>query len=404
MSPPPRVLSLAVLALALLPTQARAHPWMIRHGYQGCGLCHQDPSGAGLLTAYGRAQSELVLASRFGTRAASEEASRASQFVLGLVPLPDWLLLGVSYRGAELLVRSETVDAAGNHHVSSDARYVQMVADLRAGLRLSRFRAAVTVGWAPGKPSPVSLSRNPTQNVTSREHWLGWTLGEDESGLLRAGRIPLPFGLRNVEHTSWVRVATGTDVDKGQQHGLALALTAERVRGELMLIVGNLQLSPDVYRERGFAGYVETMLGTSVALGFSSKVTRVEHDLTSGSPALNQAHGLFMRWVIQPRLALLAEADGLFKSILGTGRFESGGVAWAQLDWEPWQGLHLMPALETWRQYGDGGTAAFGEWVTVDWFVHSHVELRLDVIFRQIPPSRGASSSIVGLAQVRVLL
>lgn len=395
---------MASLVVVLLATEARAHPWMIRHDYQGCGVCHQDPSGSGLLTAYGRAQSELMLASRFGSPSPNEEASRVSQFAFGLFPLPDWLLLGVSYRGAWLLVRSETTDPSGSKNVSSDSRYVQMVADLRAGLRVSRFRASATLGWTPYRPSPISVTRNTEQNLTMRELWLGWVLGEDELGLVRAGRIPLPFGLRNVEHTSWVRTATATDVDQGQQYGVALALSSDRLRGELMLIAGNFQVSPDIYRERGFSGYVEAMLGQALALGFSSKVTRVDRDQSSGTPALKQAYGLFLRWGIDPRLSLLAEADGVFKSLLGTGRFESSGVAWAQLDWEPWQGLHLMPALETYRQYGDGGSAAFGQWLTFDWFVHSHVELRLDVVFRQIPPTRGATSSILGLAQVRILL
>ena len=34
-----------------------------------------------------------------------------------------------------------------------------------------------------------------------RELWAGWELGE-EAGLVRVGRIELPFGLRNVEHTA----------------------------------------------------------------------------------------------------------------------------------------------------------------------------------------------------------
>ena len=48
-----------------VPGAAHAYPWMIRHGYSGCGVCHVDPSGAGLLTDYGRAQSELLMATRW---------------------------------------------------------------------------------------------------------------------------------------------------------------------------------------------------------------------------------------------------------------------------------------------------------------------------------------------------
>ena len=47
--------------VALLPRPAAAYPWMVSHGYTACAQCHVDPTGAGTLTAYGRAQSEILL-------------------------------------------------------------------------------------------------------------------------------------------------------------------------------------------------------------------------------------------------------------------------------------------------------------------------------------------------------
>ncbi|HSU39568.1 MAG TPA: hypothetical protein VLJ38_08370, partial [Polyangiaceae bacterium] len=44
---------------------AHAYSWMIRHGYSGCPVCHADPSGGETLTAYGRAQSDLLLRTRW---------------------------------------------------------------------------------------------------------------------------------------------------------------------------------------------------------------------------------------------------------------------------------------------------------------------------------------------------
>ena len=43
----------AVLPLALVllaPARAEAYTWMIRHAYNGCGVCHADPSGGEVLT------------------------------------------------------------------------------------------------------------------------------------------------------------------------------------------------------------------------------------------------------------------------------------------------------------------------------------------------------------------
>ncbi|RPH66710.1 MAG: hypothetical protein EHM78_22995 [Myxococcaceae bacterium] len=394
---------LLLVAALVAPGAARAYPWMIRHGYSGCGVCHVDPSGAGLLTDYGRAQSDLLMATRWSTEK-TEEASPTADFGFGLFNLPDWLFLGFSYRGGELIARSTTNNDAGQQQsTATDRRWVHMVADLRAGLRIGRFRASGTIGWLPYPASAISVTSNDENNVVAREFWAGWELG-DEAGLVRGGRMNLPFGLRNVEHTAWIRSASRTDINDDQQYGVSLLLAGETVRGEIMAILGNYQLKPDDYRERGYSGYLEVMVAPSVALGVSSLVTRAERGLSTGVPTLRQAHGASLRWGILPQLGLLAEADVLLQQRLGTGVLEAGAATWTQLDWEPIQGFHVMPAFETWKQYGDVSGVSLGEWITLDWFPWSHLELRIDIFLRQQPQSSGSTNSLGALFQVHVLL
>jgi hypothetical protein len=394
---------LLTVAALLIPDAARAYPWMIRHGYSGCGVCHIDPSGAGLLTDYGRAQSDLLMATRW-TPEKSEEASPTAEFGFGLFKLPDWLFLEVTYRGGELFARSTTSNDSGlQQSTATDHRWLHMLADFRAGLRIGRFRASGAIGWLQIPASAISLTSKPQNNIVAREFWAGWELGE-EAGLVRGGRINLPFGLRNVEHTAWVRSATRTDINEDQQYGVSLLLAGETVRGEIMAIAGNYQVKPDEYRERGYSGYVEAMVAPSVALGLSSLVTRAEAGLSTKVPTLRQAHGAFLRWGILPELGLLAEADVLLQQRLGSGVLEAGSTTWTQLDWEPIQGFHVMPAFETWKQYGDVGGVATGEWITVDWFPWSHLELRIDLFFRQQPQTGGSTDSVGALFQVHVLL
>ena len=83
---------------------------------------------------------------------------------------------------------------------------------------------------------------------------------------------------------------------------------------------------------------------------------------------------------------------------------EAGSATWTQLDWEPIQGLHLMPAFETWKQYGDVSGVSTGEWITLDWFPWSHLELRFDLFIRQQPQAGGSTNSVGALFQVNVLL
>ena len=115
---------LLLVAALVAPGAAQAYPWMIRHGYSGCGVCHVDPSGAGLLTDYGRAQSDLLMATRWSTEK-TEEASPTADFGFGLFNLPDWLFLGFSYRGGELIARSTTNNEAGQQQsTATDRRWV----------------------------------------------------------------------------------------------------------------------------------------------------------------------------------------------------------------------------------------------------------------------------------------
>ena len=64
------------LCSSLYASRSEAYPWMIRHGHDGCAQCHMDPSGAGLLTTYGREIGEAELPMRYGP-APSEETLTA---------------------------------------------------------------------------------------------------------------------------------------------------------------------------------------------------------------------------------------------------------------------------------------------------------------------------------------
>ena len=88
---------LTVLCGVLVASRSEAYPWMIRHEYTGCASCHADPSGAGLITAYGRAQGYLLLPTKYGG-SAEEDPGRMAQFLFGAIPLPDTLLLQIAGR------------------------------------------------------------------------------------------------------------------------------------------------------------------------------------------------------------------------------------------------------------------------------------------------------------------
>jgi hypothetical protein len=293
-----------------------------------------------MLTAYGRAQSEVLLATPNGKRVEAGEASPSTGFFFGGLNMPEWLNLALSFRGGALLTQAGGTTAV---------RPVQMASDLRAQVSHGPLQAVGTLGFAIKRALPASLTSRESNNLVAREYWVGYSSPE-RSLLVRAGRMNLPFGLRNPEHTSWVRQTTRTDTNDNQQHGVALAYTGARLRGELMAIAGNFQIHPDMYRERGYVGFLEWSPTPQATVGLSSLTTWARYDLVSREPStVRQAHGLFARWAPATPLVLLAEVDLLNSHSRGKPT-TLGYAGLLQADLELTRGVHAFVTGEALQQ------------------------------------------------------
>jgi len=379
--PAPLRLPLLIAALffgsGLYASPAEAYPWMIRHGHDGCAQCHMDPSGSGLLTSYGREQGDEELTMRYGAAAPSDAAAAGP--VWGLLQTPDWLLIGAGFRGAILdtKVSGAPSGPTGSPSGGWRASLVLMQADLRAGVRAGGFRASVSVG-AVNDGSYASVAGN----LVSREHWLGYAFDHD-TYLVRVGRMNLPFGIRSIEHTLWIRQQTRTDINDAQQHGIAFAYSSRLIRAEVMGILGNYQISPDEYRQRGYSASVEVAPASGIAVGASSLITRATRDFQLQVETLRQAHGLYARLSPVVPLVILGEADLVVNA--PSGQTTTKGIATAlQGDVEPWQGLHFILTGETWTPGGAGPASSYGGWAGIDWFCFRQVDLRLDFMWRRM--------------------
>lgn len=368
---------LAGVACLALPGSAHAYPWMNRHGYTNCATCHADPSGNGLLTQYGRAQSELLLSSQYSKTSEEQEPGRFKDFLFGAVELPEELLLGAWLREGTIINLSDGKVL--------DKRLLHMRADVAAQLKLGSFRANVSVGAAVRDAAPLVqqawlIGNEDGPSLVSREHWLGVDLADDAI-LVRAGRIALPFGLRNIEHTSWVRSETRTDVNQSQQHGVAASYNDEHFRAEVMAVAGNYQVSPDRYRDRGLSGYLEAHVQPGFEVGVSSLVVRAETDLNDRERVVRQAHGVFARLAPERVVAVLLEADALLVT-RDQGGTSAGFAGLLQADVEPVQGLHGTLTAELLRRAQDDAELGVGLWAGAAWFFLPHFDVRADLIRR----------------------
>ncbi len=328
----PWAIALALgFVLMTATSRASAYPWMIRHGYTGCTPCHTDPSGgAGALTEYGRAQSDLLLRMRYGEGSDTGEADSSSGFLWGLVKLPEALRLGADFREAYFTNQVESAPVV--------QQFITMRADLYGDIKVGRFRAAGSIGYVPTGDLLASLTTAAQDNLVSREHWLGVELDEDGAWLLRGGRIALPFGIRMIEHNLWARSLSRTDIDQAQQYGVALSFSEDKFRTEVMGIAGNFQVRPDEFRERGYSAYAEYAPTTTLAFGASSLFTRATRDIVYGVTDYFYANGPFVRWSPVQPLVLLAEFDSVYQSLTWHGH--RGGYAGV-----PAGGLRADPGL-----------------------------------------------------------
>lgn len=376
--------------LLLLPCAATAYPWMVKTGITSCAACHVDPSGAGQLTAFGRTESEVLVRWR---PTSTPPTPRNANF-LWFAELPAWLNLSGNIRfGA--LVQPQSVRPVVPLEMATDLSATVSYADrvmvhgtVGFGRRDVVAPAIVTPACEPAAPGECGPS------LVARTWWAGVRPG-DGAVLVRAGRLALPFGLRNNEHTAWVRSLTLTDTNVHQKLGAAISVLAGQLRLEVMGIAG--ATLPSV-NEAGYSALAEWRLAPTTTLGLSSLFASRPVDV--GATNGRHAHGAFLRATLLPSLVLLAEADVLAASGVAE---RVGYAAFVQGDFEPVQGLHLMLTAES-AHRGEGlqRGPSFGGWVSAAWYFFSHFELRVDALVRRLDAVTPLTFSLV--AQLHLFL
>jgi hypothetical protein len=393
----PLLVALVVLFVSTLCSRdVHAFASTIRHGYTQCTPCHVDPSGAGPLTAYGRAIADEAIRMHFpGETESGDESPPSAAFLWGAVRLPDSLILQGDVRYARLEQKIEAVPVM--------SRGIWMQADMGAALQLGAFTASGSLGYAVQGAQAAAITSAPEENLISRYHWVGYSF-LDGALMLRAGRMNLPYGLRVIEHTSWVRATTRTSIDAHQQYGVSLAWAKGIWRAELMGIVGNFALSPDAFRERGYSGYVEAALAPKLTLGATSLLTHRVLDPGTLKRTFRHAYGVFGRYATpwEP-LVVTGELDYSLESPRYAKR-RQGVVGFLQADVEFLQGLHLIATGEISNVGLNSPPVSYGAWLSYAWFFLPHADLRVDSIVQHFGSAAGSRDGYTFLLQGHVYL
>jgi hypothetical protein len=319
-----------------------------------CASCHVAPAGGGMLTDFGRDQSEDPLS-----------GGGNGGLLHGLVKLPGWVRVSGDARLAGLANspgRAEGVELLA----------FPMQAELSARLGTDVISAVASVGLRGIARQPETnglLDRPPAPPVLSREHYV--LFRPDKTPFyVRAGRFFPPYGLRLADHTTFIRRDLGFDLEE-EPYGVSAGAVTEAFE-----VHGTAYARDPLHAggpaELGGAALGELRAGIA-AIGLSGRAafTALDRRLQAGPYA--------KVWLEGPKVLLMAEADGVQQ------RFQIAGApsrlqlaAYAGPVWIPLRGLSVGAAYQTFvEDLSVAGTARHAVDLWASYLPISHVEVML---------------------------
>jgi len=344
----------ALLVLLLDSGTAKAYPqFQFSTDTKRCDLCHYSPAGGGLIKSYGR-------------DAAGEEISMAGNgdFLHGAWTPPDWLDLGMDYRGATIIKDDELT--------GSRTAIFPMQFDLYTRAKLAD---RVSFNMIAGFRGQARTTDNDSviKRLVSREHFVMWKPRGKSKAYLRVGRFFAPYGLRLPDHTSYIRRYLGF-------HSLeeTYNISYGSVKGDREYHMTAFAPTPDFLgsgtKAFGYAGYYEKRIrdGTA-AWGAQVKVAVSPDDVSY------MAGGVGKMWLAKAKLLLLGELNAGFQTFDADGADGRPQLAgYLGLTYFPMKGLMLGTAVERYTSdLSIKGTERDSVNLSVQLFPYAHIELML---------------------------
>ena len=282
---------LAALWIALVSLSftrsAAAYPQYVFKGYGDCNACHHSPTGGGLLTHWGRASLDPTWGGTLQDVWGHADLSSPPP-TLAVDLGADVRLLG--------LVGTDSDGPVG-------PVVVPMLTELGGAAAWQHWTAYGAV---------TARNIGTTYLLASREHWLEYSF--DGNLQLRAGRMVLPFGIRQPDHTQYARSDFAFD-KWDQSYGLELDWHGTDWTLFANGFVGDLSGRPSDRQERGGVATLLRNLGGDSSVGLSllgSLSTAVRRAAASAQARLSLVAGSYaLVEVAAQRRDAVAGDDGL---------------------------------------------------------------------------------------------
>lgn len=308
-------LALATLAAVLTAGTAHAYPQFIGKSYTNCVTCHYNPSGGGLANSYGHATNEATIAAQsLRDKVAKHDVSGVDDDGKPVLQYD----VGLDTRF--LFLRTPLEE-------NQDPSFLAIPMLMEAGAVVARGPLMV---YGTLTPRRIGAERS-SYTVFSREHWAGYK--HSDAMMVRTGRMVLPFGIRQADHTIQTREAMGFG-KWDQDYGAQLDYNSEKWSIGFAGFAGDLLLTPSRLQRRGAAGSVAYNWPSRASLGASLLVA-------SRGLGVELEDSLFLRLRLVQRAYLMGEIASRYRSGRGDDS-QLDGAAFARLGWFATEWLDLF--------------------------------------------------------------
>lgn len=242
-----------------LSRPAFSYPDFIGFGYRNCAVCHENSTGGGALTDYGRGvYAAEISANPISKWLNADEVSGISNFLFS-AELPWWVRIGYKFR--QLTVKTAPGSA------SSRDLYYNMQNDLNLNFFADEKHNIGLISTVGYLENAVAIAPNKAvagnDRVFMKEYFLKYRI--NKTWLVQLGMQDKAFGIKTANHTAVNRAQIGLG-NNDQTHGLLVHNIEKEYDLFLMGWAGNLHLPKDSQSAGGSVMY-EAKYGKSNTYG-----------------------------------------------------------------------------------------------------------------------------------------
>jgi hypothetical protein len=238
----------------------QAYPNFVGFGYRSCLVCHENGSGGGALTDYGRGVfASEIAANPISGQLSDEEQAEVSNF-LGKTEFPYWVRVGIKYR-ALTVERNPGSDQAQKY-------YYNMQNDLNLNLFANEAHSLGVISTLGYAESANAISPNKPMNSTGLIFWREYYLRAQATKefWFYLGFMDKVFGIKTANHTAYNR----SPLLLGQNNQVHAALMQWARKDQDLFLqywMGNAH-TPQADRMSGGSVMLDRKWGDSHAYGF----------------------------------------------------------------------------------------------------------------------------------------